>query len=88
MSTPVVTVDENTDTGEIARLLAAHRIKRVPVVRNGQVVGIVSRENLLRALADQEPRHDVKPKEGIVERALADALAPLTARRSSTRRRS
>jgi CBS domain-containing protein len=77
MSTPVITVDENTDTGEIARLLGAHRIKRVPVVRNGQVVGIVSRENLLRALADQEPRHDFKPKEGVVARALADALAPL-----------
>lgn len=59
MSRPVVTVDEDTDTGEIARLLAAHRIKRVPVVRNGQVVGIVSRENLLRALASEEPRHDI-----------------------------
>ena len=41
MSTPVITIAEDTDTGEIARLLAAHRIKRVPVVRNGHVVGIV-----------------------------------------------
>ena len=43
MSKPVITVGEDTDTGEIARLLAAYRIKRVPVVRNGQVIGIVSR---------------------------------------------
>jgi CBS domain-containing protein len=77
MSRPVVTVGEDIDTGEIARLLAAHRIKRVPVVRNGQVVGIVSRENLLRALASEEGRHDVKSNEGIVARALGDVLAPL-----------
>ena len=44
MSRPVVTVEEHTDTAEIARLFAAYRIKRVPVVRNGQVIGIVSRE--------------------------------------------
>ena len=77
MSRPVVAVGEDSDTGEIARLLAAHRIKRVPVLRNGQVVGIVSRENLLRAFASEESRHDVKPKEGAVARALGDALAPL-----------
>jgi CBS domain-containing protein len=77
MSRPVITVGEDTDTGEIARLLAAYRIKRVPVVRNGQVVGIVSRENLLRTLVSEEYHHDVKPKEGAVARALADALAPL-----------
>jgi CBS domain-containing protein len=35
MSKPVITVGEDTDTGEIARTLAAYRIKRVPVVRNG-----------------------------------------------------
>ena len=77
MLKPVITVGEDTDTGEIARTLAAYRIKRVPVVRNGQVVGIVSRENLLRALASEERRQDVKPKEGAVARALEDALAPL-----------
>lgn len=77
MSRPVVTVGERTDTGEIACLLAAHRIKRVPVVRNGQVVGIVSRENLLHALTSEDRRHDVKPREGAVARALEDALAPL-----------
>jgi CBS domain-containing protein len=77
MSKPVVTVSEDTDAGEIARMLAAHRIKRVPVVRNGQVVGIVSRENLLRWLANEERGHDSKPKEGAVARALGDALMHL-----------
>jgi CBS domain-containing protein len=77
MSRPVVTVEEHTDTGEIARLFAAYRIKRVPVVRNGQVVGIVSRENLLRTLVNEDGHHDAKRKEGAVARALEDALAPL-----------
>jgi CBS domain-containing protein len=50
MTTPVVTVGEETPAGEIARLLTAHRIKRVPVVRDGRVVGIVSRADLLRVI--------------------------------------
>jgi CBS domain-containing protein len=77
MSRPVITIAEDTDTGEIARLLAAHRIKRVPVVRNGRVVGIVSRENLLRVLASEDRHHDVKSEEGLVARAFGDVLAPL-----------
>ena len=54
MSAPVVTVSEETEAAEIARLLAAYRIKRVPVVRQGRIVGIVSRADLLRALAAEE----------------------------------
>ena len=62
MSKPVITVLENTEAGDIARLLGAHRIKRVPVVRDGRMVGIVSRENLLRALAGEEDQLDEKPE--------------------------
>ena len=51
MVAPVVTVGEDAPISEVARLLEAHRIKRVPVVRDGRVVGIVSRANLLRTLA-------------------------------------
>jgi CBS domain-containing protein len=51
MSAPVVTVGETTDVQEIADLLTAHRIKRVPVVRDGKVAGIVSRADLIRAIA-------------------------------------
>ena len=50
MSAPVVTVGENTELTEIARLLTQHHIKRVPVVRQGRIVGIVSRADLLRSL--------------------------------------
>lgn len=51
MTRNVVSVTEETDLGEIATLLETHRIKRVPVMRDGQLVGIVSRANLVRALA-------------------------------------
>ena len=51
MSAPVITVSEETELGELARVLVTHRIKRVPVVRDGRVTGIVARDDLLRALA-------------------------------------
>lgn len=51
MSREIVSVEEDTPVGTIARLLDKHRIKRVPVLRDGRVVGIVSRANLLQALA-------------------------------------
>ncbi len=50
MSSPVVTVGEDTELSEIARLLTEHHIKRVPVVRQGRIVGIVSRADLLHGL--------------------------------------
>jgi CBS domain-containing protein len=56
MAAPVVTVGEETEINEIARLLIAYRIKRVPVLRDGRIVGIVSRADLVRALASEEPK--------------------------------
>ena len=62
MSTPVIAVQEDTEASEIARLLTSHRIKRVPVLREGKIVGIVSRADLLRAIADVpgHPSHRVE----------------------------
>jgi CBS domain-containing protein len=51
MSTDVVSASEDTTLGEIATLLERHRIKRVPILRSGKLVGIVSRSNLIQALA-------------------------------------
>ena len=51
MSAPVITVSEDTELREIARVFVTHRIKRVPVVRDGRVTGIIARGDLLRALA-------------------------------------
>jgi len=54
MTTPLVTIAEETGVGEIARLLTAYRIKRLPVLRDGRIVGIVSRADLVHALAAEE----------------------------------
>jgi CBS domain-containing protein len=51
MTRDVITVTETTELGEVAILLETKRVKRVPVVRDGKVIGIVSRANLVRALA-------------------------------------
>ena len=64
MASPVVTVGANTELSEIAKLLTAHRIKRVPVVRDGHVVGIVSRADLVRALAEQAEAKPVPNRNG------------------------
>jgi CBS domain-containing protein len=50
MTRDVVSVTEETDLADVATLLETKRIKRVPVTRDGKVVGIVSRANLVRAL--------------------------------------
>jgi CBS domain-containing protein len=50
MTRPVVSVQLDTPLGDIASLLEKHRIKRVPVVINGKIAGIVSRANLIQAL--------------------------------------
>jgi len=51
MTRDVVTVGEAAGLDEVAAILETKRIKRVPVVRDGQVIGIISRANLVRALA-------------------------------------
>lgn len=58
MTEDVVSVAEDTPLAEIVRLMERHRIKRLPVLRGGALVGIVTRADLVRALAqlvDKEP---------------------------------
>jgi CBS domain-containing protein len=50
MTRNVVTVTEDTELADVAALLEAKRVKRVPVVRDGKVVGIISRANIVRAV--------------------------------------
>jgi CBS domain-containing protein len=51
MSHDVIAISEETPVSEIAALLAARKIKRVPVVRDGKLVGIVSRADIVHAVA-------------------------------------
>ncbi len=61
MTRKVVSVEERTGLKEIAALMQKHKIKRVPVVRDGKVVGIVSRANLLQGLLSREPQPSGTP---------------------------
>jgi CBS-domain-containing membrane protein len=51
MSQDVQAVTGDTPLEEIVRLMERHQIKRLPVVDSGKLVGIVTRANLLHALA-------------------------------------
>ncbi|UCC69398.1 MAG: CBS domain-containing protein [Armatimonadota bacterium] len=51
MSAPACTCCEDTPLQEIAALLTERKIKRLPVVREGELVGIISRADIVRALA-------------------------------------
>jgi len=51
MTRQVVTASPETPLHEVAELLEKHSIKRVPIVENGQLVGVVSRANVVQAVA-------------------------------------
>jgi CBS domain-containing protein len=51
MTEEVISVGETATVEEIATLLAKHRIKRVPVMDNGEIRGMVSRSDIVRAIA-------------------------------------
>jgi CBS domain-containing protein len=48
MTTPVVTIDENASMEEAAKLMTRKNIKKLPVVRDGKLVGIVTSMDLVR----------------------------------------
>ncbi len=72
MSHPAIAVRPDTSLSDIASLLEKHRIKRVPVVSHGKIVGIVSRANLIQALV----RHgdEIVPDQKVGDAALRDRL--------------
>jgi len=52
MSTAIVSADEETSLAELADLMLKHGIKRVPILRDGVLVGIVSRADVIRAVVE------------------------------------
>jgi CBS domain-containing protein len=56
MTQEVVTVAPDTSLAEIATLMEKRRIKRLPVLKHGRLVGIVSRSDLVHALAAAKVR--------------------------------
>jgi len=72
MTSDVMTVTEDAELRDIVSLMEKRRIKRLPVVRDGRLVGIVSRANLLRAFASvaaeisPAPQSDEAIREGVL----------------------
>ncbi|KAA1003501.1 CBS domain-containing protein [Paraburkholderia panacisoli] len=77
MTTDVVTVEPDTPLGEVASMLETRRIKRVPVTKAGRLLGIVSRANLVQALASvpDEPSTDVTLSDAEIRAMLMGELA-------------
>lgn len=61
MTRDVVSVSETTTLGDITDIFEDRKIKRVPVTRDGKVVGIVSRADLLRALVTATSAEPASP---------------------------
>jgi CBS-domain-containing membrane protein len=59
MTTEVITATPDTQLHEVAALLEKHSIKRVPIVKDRQLVGIVSRANLIQAVAGDRKELDI-----------------------------
>jgi len=59
MTRDVITATPQTPLHEVATLMEKNAIKRVPIVENGQLVGIVSRSNLIQAVATARKLLDI-----------------------------
>ena len=62
MTREAKTITPETPIEEVVRLMERHRVKRLPVVQGGKLVGIVSRADLLHALGSVA--RDLKPAAG------------------------
>ena len=74
MTREVVAAAEDTPLPELAAMLERHQVKRVPVLRAGKLIGIVSRANLLQGLALGAPRRPMPASDRDIRDALNAAL--------------
>ena len=70
MSRNVITAAPDTPLHEIAEMLEKYVIKRLPIVRDGQLVGIVSRANLVQAIATNGSKLDVPLSDATIREKL------------------
>jgi CBS domain-containing protein len=72
MTTPVITATPDAPLHEVATLIEKNSIKRVPIVKDGELVGIVSRANLVQAVASAREVSEIPLSDAnIRERLLA-----------------
>jgi CBS domain-containing protein len=76
MARPVVSVKDDAELNAVADTLDRHGIKRVPVMRDGKLVGIISRSDLVRAFSRFHAAKggDVHLGSGLMHKAIIDAM--------------
>jgi len=75
MTRVVVSVSETASLAEVADTLDTHRVRQVPVVASGRLVGMVSRADMVRALAEVSiTAPAARPEGGALQKAIWDQI--------------
>lgn len=74
MTPDPVTVEEETPLDEVVRVMERRRVKRVPVTRGDRIVGIISRANLMYALASVSRQVPGADDDGAIRSRIVDEL--------------
>ena len=74
MTRNVIKAPPDMSVADLAALLEKHRIKRVPIVKDGKMVGIVSRANLLQSLVRQTHQPLPNPKDSVIRNHIVQKL--------------
>jgi CBS domain-containing protein len=74
MTQPVVWVAPETPLDEAVRVMEHHRIKRLPVVEHGRLVGLMTRADVVRALLERKPAAAPAPGDPEVKKRIEELL--------------
>jgi CBS domain-containing protein len=78
MTRVVVSVSANATLAEVADVLDTHRIRQVPVTSDGRLAGMISRADLVRALAEVSiTAPATRPDSGALQKAIWDQIKAL-----------
>jgi CBS domain-containing protein len=82
MTREVITADTETPLEDVATLILKHQKKRIPIMRDGSVVGIVSRTDLVKAMLSHgapvtQPPPETPKTDGTLRRQVAEAVQKL-----------
>ncbi len=75
MTREVITAQEDASLAELVGLMDKHKVKRIPIVRNDALVGVVSRADLLKALLSREAEGPVlRPSDREIRQDVVNAI--------------
>ena len=75
MTSDPISITEDVSLEDVVDALERHRVKRLPVMRDGKLVGIVSRANLVQALATVLPRAEgPRPEDSEIRRQILEEI--------------